>query len=156
MDINDVIGGRLGQVIRDPAKFRSDMSGYVGEEWAKQTYYDALHGDRIFRVSELVALARAAGVQAYSLLDAQAVGAKSITISRRHLKPSVSITTPELMDLFIAPGKATVGLKRARANIQLVLDNFIGQNAREADLPIGGLAHDLAVAIRLISQAIKE
>lgn len=115
MDINDVIGKRLEQIVGKGAgaKFCKEMSKDVGEEWTKQTYYDALHGHRIFRVSELIALARAAGVQASELLDAKAAGVKKVTISRRHAPTEVSINAADLLDLFRAPGKAQGPMWRA-------------------------------------------
>ncbi len=75
MDINALIGKRLAQLV-GPDK-REDFVGDMG--WQSQTYYEARIGRRVFRVSELAAMARASGKPAWQFVDARGL-AKSVSL----------------------------------------------------------------------------
>src|SRR5207253_686297 len=67
--------------------------------WTRQTVYEAEKGERDFRVSELIALAQAAQVQVWELVDAGQ--GKRVEIAR-----GKTISAESLHDLFKEPGAA--------------------------------------------------
>jgi hypothetical protein len=128
MDVNQVIGKRLAQVVgrgRGTAFCKSKpFRAFLGEEWDKQTYYDAISGRRFFRVSELIGLARAAGVPVHELVDANPLGVSKVTMGRKSRKAhtgAVTISAAELVDQFKAPGEAQGPMWRALLEVREIL-----------------------------------
>ncbi len=161
MDVNQVIGKRLAQTVGrgGGTAFCLTLREFLGEEWDKQTYYDAIGGRRFFRVSELIGLARAAGVSVHELVDAKPIGVSKVTMGRKLRKGSpnlrgvaaVTIGAPELVDLFKAPGKSQRGLALAVKNIYSLVDRLAGPEPAH-----GSIAHGFAAAARQIERHIKE
>jgi hypothetical protein len=121
-------------------------------DWKVQTYYEARIGRRVFRVGELVVMARASGLPAWTFLDADGI-TKTVNPG---IGSEVSITSSALLDLFQAPiksGEVRHRLNIALGNIRKVLDNLIGPDASR---PTGTLARDLYVAARLIEQEVSK
>jgi hypothetical protein len=119
MHINQLIGRRLAEEIGrgHSADFRRDMEPYVGREWDKATYYDATAGRRVFRIAELVGLARALGVPVYKLVDGRGAGIDKVTIA----VGAEPIGVEELVDLFKAPGEAQGPMWRSLLYVREIL-----------------------------------
>jgi hypothetical protein len=128
MDVNQVIGKRLAQIVgRGRGTTFCKSKGFrasLGEEWDKQTYYDAISGRRFFRVSELIGLARAAGVSVHELVDPKPLGVSKVTMGRKSRNSrtgAVTITAAELVDQFKAPGEAQGPMWRALLEVREIL-----------------------------------
>jgi hypothetical protein len=78
LNINKVIGKRLGVAV---GRAEKDRNGFMKKmKWQAPTYYEARSGRRVFRAAELIAMARATGVPAWTFLDATGI---TKTVSRR-------------------------------------------------------------------------
>lgn len=144
MNINEVIGKRLGLAV---GRAERNREGFMKKmKWQSQTYYEARSGRRVFRVSELVAMARAVGVPAWTLLDATGISG-AVTIDGG--KP---MTSEELLDLVQGPRGARTNLIFAVKVIRTVIDNLVGAGVRPGE---GGIAHQLFLAARLIEHDTK-
>lgn len=144
-NINQVIGKRLGLAVgraeRDRVAFMKAM------KWQEQTYYEARSGRRVFRVGELIAMARATGVPTWTFLDATGLS-KTVSID----DGSKPITSEELLVLVQPSGGARTSLIAAVKVIRTVIDNLVGAGVRPGE---GGIAHQLFLAARLIEHDIK-
>jgi hypothetical protein len=127
MHINQVIGRRLAEEIGrgGGADFRREMGPFVGREWDKATYYDARAGRRVFRIGELIGLARAAGVPVYKLVDARGLGIDKVIIAAG----AEPIGVEDLIDLFKAPGEAQGPMFRALAAVREILGDLPAMTA---------------------------
>ncbi len=145
MDINKVIGKRLALEVgpEERERFIEKMG------WQPQTYYEARSGRRVFRVSELVAMAKAIGVPAWTFLDADGI---TKTVSVGDGVKATTITGAALLDLFHAREPAIRSLTAAAKTIRTVIANLVGYDAPP---PEGGIAHQLYLAVRLIEHDIK-
>ncbi|HZQ49724.1 MAG TPA: helix-turn-helix transcriptional regulator [Candidatus Dormibacteraeota bacterium] len=117
--INELIGKRL-KVERtrlglSGAKFGERLKPLLGQAWSRQRVSEAEAGKRDFRVSELIALARAAEVQVYQLVNAEAEHKSRVTTD------AGVIGAAELFDLFKEPGAAKGPSFRALAHVNTLL-----------------------------------
>ncbi len=151
-DVDVVIGkqlavlvprGKASDSVRKWRRFLAEMG------WKEQTYYEARSGRRMFRVDELVAMARACEVPVWTFLD----GTKhNKTLSIGDGRKAKAMSTAELLDLFQSPtwpGERRARLTMAIKVIRTQLANLIGIDAAP---PEGGMAHQLHLAARLIEQ----
>jgi hypothetical protein len=144
LDINKVIGKRLGLAVGRDEQDRNEFIKAM--KWQPQTYYEARSGRRVFRAGELVAMARASGVPAWTFLDATEIS-KTVSLG----DGSKPISSDELLHLVQPPGGTRKSLAFAAKVIRTVINNLAGPRPAE-----GSLAHQLAMAARLIEHDIKK
>jgi len=100
LDINKVIGKRLAELVPRTDEFLNEMG------WEAQTYYEARSGRRVFRASELVAIARASGgTPVWQFLNATRL-TKTVSLGDR----AKVINAHDLLDLFRSDDPADKGL----------------------------------------------
>jgi hypothetical protein len=145
LDINEVIGKRVGIAV---GRAKVDRERFMKKmEWRDQTYYEARSGRRVFRVGELVAMARASGVPAWTFLDATGIS-KTVSMG----DGSKPISSEELLAL-VQPRGARASLITAVKVIRTVIDNLVGAGVKPGE---GGIAHQLFLAARLIEHDIQK
>jgi hypothetical protein len=131
--LDELIGARLrvavNQETDDVLSFRDRLAPFVRKAWSRQTLYDARGGTRKFRVTDLVAIARATGKPVHFFLDAAAEGFQKV-----ELPGTEPIDADELLNLFRKeePRDMTRDMKVALASIEDVMDELATQ-ARELD-----------------------
>jgi|SRR5450759_2155358 len=101
--INKLIGGCIARhrarLRLTGTKLGERVERYLGEPWTRQTVSDAEMGRRAFRVSELIALAMALGVQAGELVD-------PADESQVQIAADWNLEAHQVRDVFQRPGKA--------------------------------------------------
>jgi len=144
LDINQVIGKRLGLAVGRAEQERNQFIKAM--KWQEPTYYEARSGRRVFRAGELVAMARASGVPAWTFLDATGIS-QAVSLG----DGSKPISSVELLHLVQPPGGTRKSLMLAAKVIRTVINSMAGPRPAE-----GSLAHQLSLAARLVEHDVKK